>query len=41
LTRYFADLAGMNTPAAILIAGRGNNGGDAFAAARLSQGLRL
>lgn len=34
VARYFADLAGMNTPSAILIAGRGNNGGDAFAAAR-------
>lgn len=34
VTRYFADLAGMNSPSVILIAGRGNNGGDAFAAAR-------
>lgn len=34
VVRYMADLAGFNTPAALLIAGRGNNGGDAFAAAR-------
>lgn len=34
VARYFADLAGMNSPSAILLAGRGNNGGDAFAAAR-------
>lgn len=32
--RYLADLAGLSNPAALLIAGRGNNGGDAFAAAR-------
>lgn len=29
-----ADLAGLMRPSALLIAGRGNNGGDAFAAAR-------
>ncbi|MCX7818801.1 MAG: NAD(P)H-hydrate dehydratase [Kiritimatiellae bacterium] len=32
--RYLADLAGMGAPAALIIAGRGNNGGDAFAAGR-------
>ncbi len=32
--RYLADLAGISNPTALLIAGRGNNGGDAFAAAR-------
>lgn len=31
---YMADLAGFHHPSAILFAGRGNNGGDAFAAAR-------
>ncbi len=34
LVRYLADVAGMNGMTAILFAGRGNNGGDAFAAAR-------
>lgn len=31
---YISDLAGFHHPSALLIAGRGNNGGDAFAAAR-------
>ena len=31
---YMSDLAGFHHPSALLIAGRGNNGGDAFAAAR-------
>ena len=31
---YMAELAGFHHPAALLIAGRGNNGGDVFAAAR-------
>ena len=34
VVRYMADLAGLGNPSAVLFAGRGNNGGDAFAAAR-------
>ncbi|MDZ4198763.1 MAG: NAD(P)H-hydrate epimerase, partial [Kiritimatiellia bacterium] len=34
LVRHLADIAGTMNPSAMLFAGRGNNGGDAFAAAR-------
>jgi NAD(P)H-hydrate epimerase len=34
VVRYLADLAGLGNPAALVIAGRGHNGGDGFATAR-------
>ena len=43
IVQYLAEMAGYNDPAIQLLAGRGNNGGDAFVAARhlKEQGFRV